>query len=110
MARTPRIAPKVFERDGYACVFCGDELGDEGVEFGIDHVIPRAWFERGVATGDMDDRTNLATCCHNCNSLKRDLNLNLYAAYLVAGHGWSAEDARSMVVRVRAALRRRLPR
>lgn len=110
MAKTPRIAPKVLERDGYACVFCLADLNDPDVSLTVDHLTPSSWFARGVAEGDADARTNLVTCCGNCNSLKRDMNLDLFASYLRLGHGWNAAEVRELRERVAAAVARKLPR
>lgn len=109
MAATPRIAPLVLERDGYTCVYCLADLDTDGVQLTIDHITPRSWFERGVVTGDADAASNLAACCGHCNSLKRDLNLDLFAAYLRAGHGWTAREVRDLKARVMSATARPLP-
>ncbi len=108
MSGTPRIAPLVLARDGYVCVYCGRGVEDE-VQLTIDHVVPTSWFERGVATGDADASGNLVCACVSCNSSKRDMDLDLYAAYLRRGHGWSPEETADLKRRVRNALRRKLP-
>lgn len=110
MATTPRIAAKVLERDDYRCTYCLAELGDEGVSLTIDHIIPLAWYQRGVVTGDPDVAKNLTACCANCNSLKRDLDATLFAKYLAAGHGWTQPEVDALLARVKAATRKRLPR
>lgn len=107
MSATPRIAPRVLERDGYACVYCGEDAED--VQLTVDHVVPRAWFERGVVTGDPDAATNLVACCGGCNSLKRDLDADLFAEYLRRGHGWTAAEAAALKRRAAKALRTPLP-
>lgn len=50
----------VFERDGFACVYCGclDDLA-------CDHVVPRS-------RGGLNDMENLVTACRPCNSSKGD--------------------------------------
>lgn len=49
---------EVFERDGYACVYCGSQLS-----LSLDHVIPQS--RGGAHTLD-----NLVTACRRCNSSK----------------------------------------
>ncbi len=51
---------KIFQRDGFECVYCGakDDLL-------LDHFIP---FEHGGATHPL----NLITCCVGCNGRKHD--------------------------------------
>jgi len=52
------IRTRVFERDGYKCVYCGsaDDLT-------IDHIIP-------ICRGGNNDDCNLQTLCRSCNSRK----------------------------------------
>jgi len=50
----------VFRRDGYRCLYCGDQAGP----FDCDHIIP---FSRGGS----NDPDNLATACRPCNRSKR---------------------------------------
>lgn len=54
------VRGRIFERDGYKCVYCG---GGEPLE--CDHVVP---VTRG---GDHRD-SNLVTSCMPCNRAKRD--------------------------------------
>lgn len=49
----------VYERDRYACVYCGDN-----VDLTLDHVLP--W-----SRGGLDTYENLVTACRRCNSSKR---------------------------------------
>jgi len=109
MSSTPRIASRIVERDDYTCVYCHRSVDDPQVELSVDHVVPLASFERGVATGDPDVATNLVTACTRCNSLKRDMDVEVFALYLRRGHGWTTEQARDLKRRVRNALRRKLP-
>ncbi len=108
MTSTPRIAPLILARDGRACVYCGASEATE--ELTIDHVVPRAVFDRGLGLGTPDAATNLVTACSHCNSLKRDMTARVFAMYLVDSHGWLEEDADEMLARVKAATARRLPR
>ena len=107
MGSTPAVAPKILERDGYRCVYCGIDVEDAPLT--VDHLTPPSWFERGAAEGDPDDPTNLVACCGPCNSLKRDLNFRLFADYLRAARLWTTEDVRELTRRVNNARRRRLP-
>jgi len=52
---------RIFERDAYRCVYCGQQFPIE--ELTIDHVEPR------VRGGDRSDG-NLVTACRGCNTLK----------------------------------------
>jgi hypothetical protein len=52
---------KVLRRDGFHCVYCGEEFPPEDLT--LDHVEPRM---RG---GDQSDG-NLVACCGECNRLK----------------------------------------
>lgn len=108
MTSTPRIAPLILARDGRACIYCAATESHE--ELTIDHVVPRAVFDRGLGVGDADAPTNLVTACGHCNSLKRDMTARVFAMYLVDSHGWTEEDADDLLARVKAATARRLPR
>jgi len=50
------ITRTVFERDGYACTYCGDEPGD----LHCDHVVP-------LSRGGSSELNNLTTACAPCN-------------------------------------------
>jgi len=52
---------RIFERDAYRCVYCGQQFPPE--ELTIDHV------EARVRGGDRSDG-NLVTACRGCNTLK----------------------------------------
>lgn len=58
--RWQQIRCEVFERDGWACVYCGSED-----DLTCDHVIP-------LVRGGTNDNENLATACRSCNSSKGD--------------------------------------
>lgn len=63
-ARRRKIGPKkrkrVFARDGWKCLRCGQ---DEETLLTIDHVVP-------VSRGGSDDDDNLQTLCKRCNEMK----------------------------------------
>lgn len=52
----------VFERDGYECVYCGDDVRSDPQ---CDHIFP-------ISRGGRNDLSNLATACRPCNSSKGD--------------------------------------
>lgn len=52
---------RVFERDDYRCVYCGQRLDAD--ELSVDHLEPR------VRGGDLSPG-NLVTACKACNTLK----------------------------------------
>lgn len=59
---------RIYERDGYACKYCGVDLPRQGNRDGeqlitLDHVIP-------VALGGTSERWNVVTCCAPCNQAK----------------------------------------
>lgn len=89
-------------------MYCGATKDDD--QLTMDHVVPRAVFERGLASGDPDSASNLVTACGRCNSLKRDMTARVFALYLVDSHGWLEEDAEDMLSRVKAATARKIPR
>ena len=54
---------KVFERDGFRCVYCGVSIHEYDRGFVLDHVVPKSF-------GGDDTLYNLASSCHECNSGK----------------------------------------
>ena len=107
------MAPKnllrrIMARDHFASVYCGRDLATlpAGIGLSIDHVTPESWFANRPLPGSPDDPTNLVTACARCNSLKRDMDLSVFAVYLESAFGF---DTSAMVARVRAATRRPLP-
>lgn len=51
---------QIFERDGWACQFCGES---EREWLRVDHIIP-------VVKGGADEESNLWTLCLWCNAIK----------------------------------------
>lgn len=51
----------VFDRDGWRCTYCGDEITSATAT--LDHIVP-------VSKGGADDAENLAAACLICNSIK----------------------------------------
>ena len=59
----------IFQRDGYQCVYCGEQFPEE--ELTLDHVQPR------VRGGDRSEG-NLVTACKACNTLKGHRRLSFF--------------------------------
>ena len=59
----------IFERDGFRCVYCGEQFPAE--ELTLDHVQPR------VRGGDRSEG-NLVTACGGCNVLKGQHRLSKF--------------------------------
>lgn len=73
------ITQAVFERDGYACTYCGDEPGD----LHCDHVVP-------LSRGGSSHMSNLTTACAPCNLDKGSKLLSewkFYQEYVLAVTG-----------------------
>lgn len=51
----------VFMRDGFRCMYCGDQYRADGLTF--DHVVPRS-------QGGRTDWDNILTACEGCNTKK----------------------------------------
>lgn len=64
------ITRAVFERDKYACTYCGDEPGD----LHCDHVIP-------LSRGGSSHMNNLTTACGPCNMDKGSKLLSEWKFY-----------------------------
>lgn len=65
------IRKKIFQRDGFKCVYCGSD--GNGNSLHCDHVIP--WSGGGKTTDD-----NLVTACRTCNTSKNSRSLNEWMA------------------------------
>lgn len=59
---TAKIRFKVFNRDGFTCVYCGRKSPE--ITLHVDHVIP-------VARGGSNHISNLVSACMQCNLGKR---------------------------------------
>lgn len=59
--RPDRKRERIFQRDGFRCVYCGIPFAVEALT--IDHVEPR------VKGGDTSEG-NVVTCCRPCNAAK----------------------------------------
>jgi 5-methylcytosine-specific restriction endonuclease McrA len=60
---------QIFERDGYRCVYCGEQFAAD--ELTLDHVEPR------VRGGDRSEG-NLVTACMGCNTRKGHRRLSQF--------------------------------
>lgn len=64
--RRPKVNPttrqRVYERDGYRCVYCGNDDPDQ---LTIDHVQP-------LTARGRNHYSNMVTACSGCNHEKRD--------------------------------------
>lgn len=57
----PRL--KIYDRDGFKCIYCGRSPVEHGVTLNLDHIIP-------VAKGGDNTAGNLVTACWQCNQEK----------------------------------------
>lgn len=60
----------VFEQCGWACVYCGVDLGETyetWLGLSVDHVVPQSLVKHGYPTAWIEDLTNKVTCCRHCN-------------------------------------------
>jgi 5-methylcytosine-specific restriction endonuclease McrA len=48
----------ILKRDNFTCQYCGRKAPDVPLE--VDHIIPKSY-------GGSDKRSNLITCCYECN-------------------------------------------
>lgn len=89
MIITPSRRMRIFDRDGFMCLYCGASPPDVVLE--VDHVIPRS---RGGSNRD----DNLATGCWSCNRGKRD--------HLMVPPGWDMK-VKELPPRVKAKIKSR---
>lgn len=71
----PTTRRKIYERDGFACVWCeapGVDVGGKLTGLTLDHVIPRL-------AGGGNRHWNLVTACLTCNSRRRHMPAEEYA-------------------------------
>ncbi len=98
---------KVFQRDAFTCVYCGEMGNTPGVELHADHIKPRAHFPSTAPNTTVNASSNLITSCETCNGAKGPQNLAGFATML-RERGLAATKIKAMLRRVRAALRREL--
>jgi 5-methylcytosine-specific restriction endonuclease McrA len=66
--RTLDLFERIFQRDGFKCVYCGGGkigAGNCADRLEVDHVIPRS-------RGGSNEYSNLVTSCKSCNGSKKD--------------------------------------
>ena len=64
----------IYLRDGLACVYCGESV-ENGAQLTLDHVKPQS-------KNGGNETTNLVTACHQCNSLRGNRSVKLFAAHV----------------------------
>ena len=69
MAEWQRLRQLVFERDGWKCTYCQQQLGKKGRNLHCDHIHP-------VIKGGSDDLSNLTTACKSCNVSKSGMTVD----------------------------------
>jgi 5-methylcytosine-specific restriction endonuclease McrA len=89
----------IFERDGYRCVYCGEQFGED--ELTLDHVQPR------VRGGDRSEG-NLVTACRACNTLKGQRRLSVFLHESPSARANFSRYARFVWPRLLLLLRREL--
>lgn len=90
----PRRRQRIYERDGWACVWCG-ATG----RLSLDHCRP-------YGRGGTNASSNLITACLSCNSARCDRPMSAFARIVSGRVGVTVDQ---VLARVRAARRRRLP-
>ena len=100
-----RIA--IYNRDGWCCVWCGSSVsrGSFGVQGAslatLDHVVPQSVYPLLCGTREgMNASDNLVTACHECNSKRRDMRFDSFAAQIAASRG---ETVEAVCARIRTA-------
>ena len=89
----------IYDRDGFACVYCRQGAETEGVKLTLDHVLP-------CAHGGTNSPGNLVTACVSCNSAKGALTLRQWYQAL----RWKGIDTEPMRRYVRSRTKRPLDR
>jgi len=95
--RYERARDAIYAADGHACVCCG-ATGDR-VVLTLDHIIAHS-------AGGSDEPMNLVTMCLSCNSRRRDLTIEMFAALLCYERIMTPAQTRAYRARVRAASKR----
>lgn len=88
----------IYARDGFACVWCGAGVEQDGVRLTLDHCTPHS------TPGSTNAADNLVCACLRCNSSrgKRPLAEFARAAALFLNHGVTPEDILGHIRRCRA--------
>ena len=76
---TPLRRLALYVRDGFACVYCGASVEQDGAQLSLDHLICNVH-------GGSNKSDNLVTSCRRCNSSRSDRSVTDFcvavAAYL----------------------------
>ncbi len=67
------ISEGIRARDNHRCVYCKRTEARSGAAMHLDHLTPRS-------KGGKDTPRNLVLACARCNSARKDLRLNAWAA------------------------------
>ncbi len=83
ITRKHRLA--IYDRDGFACLWCGASIED-GAKLTLDHVVPREF-------GGSHESENLVTACFRCNTVRgtRPVHEFAEAVAVYVDHGVTAE-------------------
>ncbi len=65
----PNKRKRIYLRDDYTCYMCGTRMESAPELLTLDHVKPRS-------RGGCNSERNIVTCCHTCNSMRRDTPLS----------------------------------
>jgi hypothetical protein len=97
----------IYARDGHCCVWCGCSVSRKpvlGVALAsLDHVVCQSVYPvlMGHRVG-MNASDNLVTACQVCNSARKDLHVEVFAAKVAAYRG---ETVDAVLNRVRSSAR-----
>lgn len=95
----------IYIRDGFCCLWCNRGV-EGGIKLSLDHRKP-------VEKGGGNDPSNLFTACTSCNYARKDKSVPAFAQQVARSRHlepFVETVARKTVLRIKAAVRRRLPR
>ena len=101
----------IYLRDGLACVYCGRSI-ERGAILTLDHLIPRKppkpkRIGHPPEPASIDNAsTNLVTCCHRCNQLKKNQDWEMFCAQIADN---TDQEWLDVVRHVRHCISRDLP-
>lgn len=72
----PEKRRRIYERDGWACVWCGKRQGVDASPLVLDHLVPRS-------AGGSNHESNLVTSCKSCNDRRQDKPLGQWLTALL---------------------------
>ena len=94
----PATRLAIYLRDGFICLWCGEDLRDQPGQLTLDHYRPRA-------TGGSNSSENLLTSCRDCNSDRRDRPAR---AFLASRYSGTVYMVPQKLMTLRRQLRRRI--